>query len=640
MKEKILSEIILTSDRIEAKSWLNLLNAISKLNGLFRVWNLYAKIELNEVHFFCETSRILPPIINSLGDFMIKKLEENQKEDFMNFSSKKRIPFILTNKEKNVLDIFDKIEATCNQELKFVKMSIFSYRKSHFFTKTRLFFEKKNRKKYRERNALFVIPHYLFAIDFSVYTRFFYRKHENEYLDIQKALPLLRSEKQNAVLKIDTFPYLAENYYLSQNSFDFNHHSMIIGSSGTGKSKLASSIISNINQEISFLQNYKVVVIDPHSALEKEIGGLEHSKVVDFKELDTCCDLFLNSPKKDMVSSVELVLSLFQTLMADQYNARLERVLRHSIHLLMACNCLNFANLKKLILDIKYRNDIINKNKLHLAESITNFFLSDFNELKSHSYREAIAPIIAFIDEMELLPAFREEGRKPQVKDILQNHFLTIFSLDQSILGQKVTKTISGLIMQQVLELIQSYSYDEHIILVVDEVALIENPILSRFLSEARKYNLSLILIQQYFTQISENLQNAIFANVSNYYVFRVSKADAMVLESNMHMNVAVRNSYRIKLKMLTELKNRECIVRISSNGVPLPAFKAKTLDFTPSPRRRMNQILRTDPLLKEFKPVEKESKAFSFQIGETVDSLVSLMSSQSTGRKQVGNHG
>ena len=218
---------------------------------------------------------------------------------------------------------------------------------------------------------------------------------------------------------------------------------MIIGASGTGKSKLASSIISNINQEISFSQNYKVVVIDPHSALEKEIGGLEHSKVVNFKELDTCCDLFLNSPKQDMVSSVELVLSLFQTLMADQYNARLERVLRHSVHLLMACNCLNFANLKKLILDIKYRNDIINKNKLYLAESITNFFLSDFNELKSHSYQEAIAPIIAFIDEMELLPAFREEGRKPQVKDILQNHFLTIFSLDQSILGQKVTKTIS-----------------------------------------------------------------------------------------------------------------------------------------------------------------------------------------------------
>ena len=311
----------------------------------------------------------------------------------------------------------------------------------------------------------------------------------------------------------------------------------------------------------------------------------------------------------------------------------------------MEANLLNFTNLKKLILEMEYRNNLINKTKL--PETITNFFLTDFNELKSTSYQEAIAPIISFIDEMELLPAFQKEGMKLQVKDILQQNFLTIFSLDQSSLGQKVTKTISGLIMQQLLELIQSYSYNEHIILVVDEVALIENPILSRFLSEARKYNLSLILIQQYFTQISEDLRNSIFANVSNFYVFRVSKSDAMLLENNMQMNVAVRNSYKIKLKMLTELKNRECIVRISSNGVPLPAFKAKTLDFTPFPRRRMNQILRTEPLLKDFKPVDENPKKsiknetnISFQVGESVDSLMSLMYSQSTGRKQVKNYG
>lgn len=639
MKEKFLFEIIVTANHVEPQSWLSLLNAISKLNGLFKSWHLYAKIELNEVHFFCQTSRLLPPIINSLGDFMIKKLDITEK-DFVNFSTTKSLPFILTNKEKNILDIFDKVEASHKQELKFTKMRIFSYRKNHFFTKTHLFFQKLEKKKYIKRNALFVIPHYLFSIDFSIYSRFFYRKYENEYLDIQKALPLLRNEKQNAILKIDTFPYLADDFYLSQNNFDFDHHSIIIGSSGTGKSKLASAIISNSKPEISFSNNYKVVVIDPHAALEKEIGGLEHTKVVDFKSLDTSSDLFMNSPQKDILSSVELILSLFQTLMADQYNSRLERILRYSIHLLMETNSLNFTNLKNLILDIQYRNRLINENKTQLSEGIIHFFLTDFNELKTNSYQEAIAPIISFIEEICLLPAFQKEGLKPQVKDILQEHFLTIFSLDQAILGQKVTKTISGLIMQQLLELIQSHYYDEHIILVIDEVALIENPILSRFLSEARKYNLSLILIQQYFTQISENLRNAIFANVSNYYVFRVSKSDAMVLESNMHMNVAVRNSYRIKLKMLTELKNRECIVRVSSNGVPLPAFKAKTLDFTPCPKKRINQILRTDPLLEEFKPVVENPTNLSFQIGETMDSLLSLMHSQSTGRKQVQNHG
>ncbi len=645
MKEKILSEIILTDEHIEPQAWLDLLNAISKLNGLFRSWTMYAKIELNEVHFFCQTSRILPPIINSLGDFMIKKLDITEDE-LLDFTSRKGKPFILTNKEKNVLDIFDKVESSRKQELKLAKMSIFSYRKNHFFTKTRLFFEKANKRKMIQRKALFVIPHHFFSIDFSIYTRFFYLKYENEYLDIQKALPLLRSEKHNAILKIDTFPYLADDFYLSQNTFDFDNHSIIIGSSGTGKSKLASSIISNMNQEISFSTNYKVVVIDPHAALEKEIGGLDNTKVIDFKSLDNSSDLFMNSPKKDILSSVELILSLFQTLMADQFNSRLERVLRHSVHLLMETNCLNFTNLRKLILEMEYRNNLINQYKTNLPESILNFFLTDFNELKSNSYQEAIAPIISFIDEMELLPAFQKEGLKPQVKDMIGDNFLTIFSLDQAILGQKVTKTISGLVMQQLLELIQSYSYEEHIILVIDEVALIENPILSRFLAEARKYNLSLILIQQYFTQITEELRNAIFANVSNFYVFRVSKSDAMLLENNMHMNLAVRNSYKIKLKMLTELKNRECIVRVSSNGVPLPAFKAKTLEFVPFPRRRMNQILRTDPLLKEFKlkePPTKKSlpeKNISFQIGDSVESLMSLMYSQSTGRKEVEIHG
>lgn len=647
MKEPILSEILLTSDHVEPASWLALLDAISKLNGLFKPWSMYAKIEVNEVHFYCQTSRVLPPIINSLGDFMIKKLDITEN-DLLDLPSKKGIPFLLTNKEKNMLDIFDKAEASRKQELKLVKMSIFSYRKSHFFTKTHLFFEKANRKKWTKRNALLVIPHYLFSIDFSIYNRFFYLKYENEYLDIQKALPLLVSEKQNAILKIDTFPYLAEEYYLSQNHFDFDHHSIIIGSSGTGKSKLASSIIANINNEISFSSNYKVVVIDPHAALEKEIGGLDNTKVIDFKSLDNSSDLFMNTPQKDIISSVELILSLFQTLMAEQYNSRLERVLRHSIHLLMEANCLNFANLKKIILEMDYRNNLINQMQKELSEGIVNFFLTEFNELKSNSYQEAIAPIIAFIDEMALLPAFQKEGLKPQVKDIVSQNFLTIFSLDQAILGQKVTKTISGLIMQQLLELIQSYTYEEHILLVIDEVALVENPILSRFLAEARKYNLSLILIQQYFNQISENLRSAIFANVDNFYVFRVSKSDAMLLENNMHMEVAVRNSYRIRLKLLTELKNRECIVRISSNGFPLPAFKAKTIDFTPSPRRHMNQILRTNPLLKEFKPSEEPSKntaitpkkSISFQIGESVDTLMDIMYSQSTGRKQVENHG
>ena len=92
--------------------------------------------------------------------------------------------------------------------------------------------------------------------------------------------------------------------------------------------------------------------------------------------------------------------------------------------------------------------------------------------------------------------------------------------------------------MQQLFTIVREKEIDEHIIFVIDEVATIENSILSRLLSEARKYNLSLVLIGQYFNQISDNLRNSIFANVINYYIFRVSKLDANILVDSLNMKI------------------------------------------------------------------------------------------------------
>ncbi len=245
----------------------------------------------------------------------------------------------------------------------------------------------------------------------------------------------------------------------------------------------------------------------------------------------------------------------------------------------------NFRNLRKLILDLEYRNDLIKQVKYNLPISVIDFFLSDFNDLKTKSYGEAISPIISFIDEMEMIPVFNSEQNNKDLKKTIHDNFLTLFSLDRTKLGDKVTKTIAGLLMQQLLTIIQKQEIDKHIIFIIDEVAVIENPILARFLSEARKYNLSLILAGQYFNQISNKLKDSIFANVINYFIFRVSKLDANVLVDNFNMKIPLDDSRDRKIKLLTELNNRECIVRINSNGILLPAFKGVTLDYTSIPR-------------------------------------------------------
>lgn len=640
MTEEYISEIFLTSNHVEEEHWLDFFNAIAKLNGYFRRFDFYITTDLNEVRFFLVTKRLIPPILNDLGDFLIKRMDSFQQKNPISLPA--LIPFcLMTNKEKNVLDVYDRFESKKSQTLRMAKMSFWSYKKDHFFTRTTLYLQSGPKAILRRKKVLLAIPHFFFSINFSIYHRFFYRKNENHYLDIQKVLPVFQTDSLHALLKIDTFPYLSENFYLNQFSYDFQKHSIIIGSSGTGKSKLASSFIYqnciNPNEQLKA----KVVVIDPHANLEKDIGGLPNSCVLDFKSPDHSANLFMQNAGHDSIASVELMLSLFKTLMQDQYNSKLERVLMHSIHLLETCQILNFSNLRKLLLDMDFRSSLINDKQKDLSDRIIHFFYTDFNELKSQSYQEAISPIIAFLDEMELLPVFQKKYQCAEIKDLINEHSLTIFSLDQSSLGEKVTKTISGLAMQQLWELVKSRHFADPILLVVDEVSVIENPILSRLLSEARKYNLHLVLIQQYFGQISESLQKSIFANVSNFYVFRVSKSDALLLENNLQMEVAVHNSYKVRLKLLTELKNRECIARISYNGVLLPAFKAQTLDFTPTPRKNQIQILRTDPLnLSISKETKMELTTSSFVIDESFDTLQDIMTSQSSSRKQVISHG
>ncbi len=166
--------------------------------------------------------------------------------------------------------------------------------------------------------------------------------------------------------------------------------------------------------------------------------------------------------------------------------------MRHSVHALLIKKELSFANLRLLILEPEYRNQLIKEWESELPESTVDFFLSDFNELKNQSYQEAIAPIISFIDEMQILPVFNSDSSHlKSIEQVISNNFLTIFSLDQVTLGETVTKTIAGFIMQQMLQLVQAMTFQEHIIFVIDEVAIVENPILRRFLAEARKYNLS-----------------------------------------------------------------------------------------------------------------------------------------------------
>ena len=598
---KYISEIYLNKKDLNSDDWLQFLESISKYFKVFNIWNIIVKISENTIRYFIESNIELSSTINGNSAFLLKK-----NDIIVPVVHNKN--YLFANLNNNIIDYYDKYKIEKKGELKFIKISFRKIGDKKVISKTNLYIKKEE--KYKTYRLVFNCPPEILAVNFRINNRFLC-KSTPKYLDISKSLHLLKSESYCSSLKVSTFPYLNGDYYINMNDYSFDKHSLILGASGSGKSKFISSFITNIERNSELSKKYKIVIIDPHASLEHDVGGL--GSVIDFKSTFRSIDLFANNVD-DVISSTELLLDLFKSLICDQYNSKLERVLRHAIYLLLIAKQFNFHDLRLLILDLEYRTNLIRKFENTLPISVVDFFLADFNDLKTNSYSQAISPIISFIDEMEMIPVFNGTKINVTLEEVVNKNFLTIFSLDMVSLGNKVTKTISGLIMQQLFTLIENYSFDSHILFIVDEVAVVENPILSRFLAEARKYNLSLFLAGQYFSQISESLKNAVFANIVNYYIFRVSKIDADKLIDNFSIKIPLDDSRERKVNLLTELNNRECVARIQANGVILPAIKCTTTDFISIP------YIREKCIEVENKKLEIKNNNFSFQINSNIN--------------------
>ena len=612
----ILTEIYFGKKYITPEEWFRFIKIISKYNGYSKKWKIIVCYNQNQFRYFVLTHTVLPVSINELDSFLLKQVDNDLSTNYVI-----SFPYL---KNRNMIDILNYCESKGEENLKKIEITIFPFFQKYYFNRTYLFFKYKDN--YIRRRKYFTFPQSMISINFEMNSRFSYKKTP-KYCNLLKQLHLFTDHSQNSLLKVDTFPYLQGNYYLKQRDYYFDKHSLIVGSSGCGKSKFISLFVSNILNHSQQKEKYKVVIIDPHASLEQEIGGLEDSKIIDFKTISSSVNLFSNHDD-DLIATTELLMSLFKNLLGDMYNSKLERVMRHSIHLLLIYNHFSFSSLRKLLLDLEYRSSLLKEREKQIPSSIIDFFLVDFNDLKTKSYGIAISPIISFIDEMELVPVFNQENIENSIEDILNNNSLIIFSLNRVKLGDKIIKTIAGFIMQQMLQIILKSQIEEYIIFIIDEVAVVENPILSRFLSEARKYGLSLILAGQYLNQISDEIKYAIFANTVNYYAFRLSQSDANLLVDHINIDIPMSNKREDKIKLLTELNNRECMVRISSNDILYSAFKAKTLDFKSIP-----YIQKEGEALVYFSKKREENIVFSINTNLKVKDI---MIDSSSARKKL----
>lgn len=574
-------EIFLQHASVNPARWREFLTAIANYFTRPSSWKIYLSREQNTLRYYLESNRPLPASLG-LQEFLLRSVPSDvkifpnsQKPQSARKEQKLQDLHYLhpyhNLRTANFLDL-DRVFRKKHSRLELLAIEFWSC--GSFYHGRADVYYNRNCEKF-SRKLLLCHSTTLLANDFNSTRELLYKKPP-QYLKSDKITKLLRARSESSLLEVDTFPYAATANYLHHGDYDFFKHSLVLGSSGSGKSRFIASLIDEIWQKNR--DQYKIVVIDPHDALYRDCVHIAPQAVINFQHPTRSIDLFGSDPE-DLTAAVELTLTLFRALI-ENCNGSLERVLRFATFLLMSANCFSFVTLRRLLLDLEFRNELLSQHQTSIPPHVAHFFLTDFNELKTQNYNDAIAPIIALIDEMQMVPVFSQEPSSESLASEIQNHFLTIFSLNRLKLGGKVVFTIANLILQQLFLLAAGRKLTTPTIVIIDEVAVVESPIIAQFLSELRKYQVSTILAGQYLGQISEPLQQSIFANVTNYYLFHVSRSDANLLSQNLKIPLATDDTLENRQAFLTSLKPRECLVQISHHDETLPMFKAHTVDY------------------------------------------------------------
>ena len=106
--------------------------------------------------------------------------------------------------------------------------------------------------------------------------------------------------------------------------------------------------------------------------------------------------------------------------------------------------------------------------------------------------------------------------------------------------------------------------------LYIDEFQNFATKSFATLLSEARKYKLSLIVANQYTSQLDETIKDAIFGNVGTIFSFTLGYDDASVMTSQFKEIVSVND--------MISLPKFTAYTRLMVEGVSSDPFSMKTL--------------------------------------------------------------
>ncbi|WP_203415402.1 type IV secretory system conjugative DNA transfer family protein [Candidatus Scalindua japonica] len=316
----------------------------------------------------------------------------------------------------------------------------------------------------------------------------------------------------------------------------------MIGKTGVGKSTLIENMITSDIKE-----GHGVALIDPHGDLAESIlNFVPESRIQDviyFNPADIEYPIAFN-PLEDvhqdfhhLVSSS--FISVLKKVWPEFWGPRLEHILKNSIMALLESPTSTLLDM--LLTDKEYRMIVV--------ASITNqqvreFWLFEFEKYSARFRSEAISPILNKIGQfLTSIPLRNIVGQRKNTFDlrkVMDEGKILIVNLSKG----KIVEDNSSLLGAMIIAKIQLAAMSRANIperkrspfyLYVDEFHNFLTLSFADILSESRKYGLSLVLANQFITQLDEKIRDAVFGNVGTLISFRVGAEDAKYLSRELY---------------------------------------------------------------------------------------------------------
>ena len=376
---------------------------------------------------------------------------------------------------------------------------------------------------------------------------------------------------------------------------DRRRHLYSVGKTGMGKTAMLE------NMAIQDIQKgHGLAVVDPHGEFaEKMLDFVPSSRVNDviyFNPADIAYPIAFNVIEKVQPDFRYLiasgVLGVFKKIWPDVWSPRMEYILNNTILALIEYPGATLLGINRMLAEKEYRDKVV---KRITDPGVKAFWLNEFSKYPDRFREEAVAPIQNKAGQFISSPLIRniigQTKSTINVRKVIDEGKILILNLSKGRIGEDASHLLGALMVSKIqLAAMSRVNIPEEerkdFYLYVDEFQNFATESFVNILSEARKYRLSLVLGNQYISQLEEmtptgrstRVRDAIFGNVGTMIIFRVGAEDAEFLENEFLPELTAND--------LVNLAKYNVYLKLMIDGISGRPFSAETLPPMAKPEK------------------------------------------------------